>query len=328
MALFSCEQDKDQVTQGIYVWSERRSYEYLDTAELKFVHRHQVKKIYCKLTDVVWDEASHATPEDIRDLPYDPTLNTFVSVVPCIFFTNEVMLKSSPEELRYIAEKIAMRLGNEKVNYKEIQIDCDWSAQSKEHYFFFLKTLQSLLRGTKISVTLRLYQYRYPDKAGVPPAARAMLMLYNFKSPQVLSQGNTIFDKAEALKYLSDKKYPLPLDFALPSFSWNLLYDAHGMFLGFIKNTNLHEDHNLFSPIHDHQFVCLADTVVEGLYLRKGNILKKEYISMKELEQARALVTAFKNTDMYTLALFDLSTQTQTLINADTDEKIFFKNTP
>lgn len=326
LCLLSCKEGaKDKVSNAVYVWNSRESYNFLDTTEIKFLKNNKVEKLYCKLTDVAWSEEEHAYPVDTKYLPTDKMLRSYYEIVPCIFFTNEVMLHSTEKELGYIAEKIAARLLDEG-QFTEYQIDCDWSEQSKEKYFYFLEKMKSYLKGKKLSVTLRLYQYKYPEKAGVPPADRAILMLYNFKSPQVLGKSNTIFDKVEAEKYISQKPYKLPIDFALPSFSWEILYTSEGKFLGFIEDKTLKDDKALFKSRDKNTFVALRDTAIGGLYLRTGNILKHESAGMEELKAAQKLIDDFKNTDAYTVAIFDLNTLTTTLINSNPDENIFAKS--
>lgn len=319
---------QDHVTHGVYIWNSRSDYGYLDTTEIKFLRRNQVQRLYCKLTDVVWDDVDHAHPVDIKNVPSDADINAHYDIIPCIFITNEAMLKSSRQELDYMAEKISSRLARYHDKSTEYQIDCDWSENSKGNYFYFLTKMKQHLKTKQQSVTLRLYPYKYSQKVGVPPADRAMLMLYNFKSPQVLGEDNTIFDKVEAEKYLSDNKYPIPLDFAIPSFSWNILYASDGKFLGFINESSITTDSLLCKPLKKSLFVIEKDTTVGAIYLRKGNLLKIEHISKAELLEARSLVDEFKNSNSYTLSVFDLSYKSMALINEDQHEHVFKKNTP
>ncbi|SDF10039.1 hypothetical protein [Chitinophaga filiformis] len=61
----------------------------------------------------------------------------------------------------------------------EIQIDCDWTAGTREKYFHFLKALRHYYPDKILSATIRLYPYKYTKKMGVPPVDRGMLMCYN-----------------------------------------------------------------------------------------------------------------------------------------------------
>jgi hypothetical protein len=322
--LLSCTKSKpDHITNAMYVWDERSGYHYLSTTELEFLKANNVEQLYCKLTDVSWNEVDHAYPHDTKRLPDDEVLKTFMNVVPCIFIENEVMLKSTHEELAYMAEKIAARIKKYDARTKWCQIDCDWSAQSKDNYFFFLTTLKKYLESTKLSVTLRLYQYKYPEKTGVPPADRVTLMLYNFNSPAEYRKENSIFDKAEASKYISDKKYALPVDFALPAFSWNIVYNHEDKFVGYLALNDSLKNVTYLKPLSDNIYEITQDTTIDAYYLRKGFKLKSEQIKRKELKEAYSLIDKFKNTDTFSVALFDLNDKALKTLIEENNEVLY-----
>lgn len=107
----------------------------------------------------------------------------------------------------------------------EIQFDCDWTASTKDKYFLFLKKIKAKFPDKVISSTVRLYGYKYPEKAGVPPVDKGMLMCYNAGELRSMNRSNSIFNKKEILEYLdTDTAYPLPLDYALPVFEWCAVY--------------------------------------------------------------------------------------------------------
>jgi hypothetical protein len=107
----------------------------------------------------------------------------------------------------------------------EVQFDCDWTAGTRAQYFAFLREAKKLFGDQRISSTIRLYQYKYPARAGVPPVDRGMLMCYNAGNIKDPGTVNSIFDRREVMSYLDGKQvYPLPLDYALPVFEWALLY--------------------------------------------------------------------------------------------------------
>ncbi len=109
--------------------------------------------------------------------------------------------------------------------YGEIQFDCDWTASTRDRYFAFLREYKTLFPGKTLSATIRLYPYKYPGKAGVPPVDRGMLMCYNAGNIREAKTKNSLFDKKEVLSYLEGAgQYPLPLDYALPVFSWGVLF--------------------------------------------------------------------------------------------------------
>ncbi|MGG2305049.1 hypothetical protein ACE4Z6_26875, partial [Salmonella enterica] len=92
------------------------------------------------------------------------------------------------------------------------QIDCDWTLGTKEKYFSLLKRIKERM-ALPLSCTIRLHQVKYQAKTGVPPVDRGMLMYYNMGHVEGATETNSIYDPANADKYVSYvKDYPLPLD--------------------------------------------------------------------------------------------------------------------
>ena len=155
-------------------------------------------------------------------------------LVPCVYILDKVFIQSSKEELDELAENVVhltTKYLSEKlvegtsVDGSEIQIDCDWSEKSQGNYFYFLRKVKKL-SNWKVSCTLRLYPYKFHERMGVPPCDRAMLMCYNLLNPLKNPRKNTILDVDEMSKYLdTDVQYPVPLDVALPVYSWMQCYD-------------------------------------------------------------------------------------------------------
>jgi hypothetical protein len=111
------------------------------------------------------------------------------------------------------------------LDYREIQFDCDWTAQTRTTFFAFLRQWRQVLpAGTAISATLRLHQYRYPEQTGIPPVDRVMLMYYNMGLLDDWMEENSILNLARAQPYLDAAPYPLPIDLALPLFRWGVLF--------------------------------------------------------------------------------------------------------
>ncbi|HND87799.1 MAG TPA: hypothetical protein PK971_05710, partial [Saprospiraceae bacterium] len=131
-----------------------------------------------------------------------------LGVVPTVFITNEVFRHSSPQERAAWVGPMAaalrpwlLRSGQEG---GELQFDCDWTASTREAYFSFLREMRAALpRGSTLSATVRLHQYKFPDQTGVPPVERGMLMLYNTGDIDQPVLRNSIFDAADARKYLA-----------------------------------------------------------------------------------------------------------------------------
>lgn len=174
----------------------------------------------------------------------------------------------------------------------EIQIDCDWTQQSQKRYFSFLEILKQCLHGVKISCTVRLWQYRDKDKAGIPPVDRAMLMCYNVSNPKYEDKGNAIASASVVQQYLKGGSYPLPIDIALPIYSWAAMYKYGefcelngGMDEDMIANNTL-----TFASIGLHRYRFLRDTLLANTYYRAGDELRIDQVSPNELRAIAAVV--------------------------------------
>ncbi len=109
--------------------------------------------------------------------------------------------------------------------FHELQIDCDWTPRTRQKYFRFLEACKKRFPKQDLSCTIRLYPYKYQKEMGIPPVDRGMLMCYNISDVYRRGSQNSIFDLNEVKKYLTGSiDYPLPLDYALPLFSWVAVY--------------------------------------------------------------------------------------------------------
>ncbi len=240
--------------------------------------------------------------------------------MPVVFIKNEVLIRSSKVELdslagnivfltlKYYNKRIGIQESVRRNGYKELQIDCDWTAKSRDNYFYLLRQLKKL-SGATLSCTLRLYPYKYPQKMGVPPVDKAMLMCYNLVGPLENEDKNSILDNKELKSYLNTSgSYPLHLDFALPVYSWMMVY-RNERFSGILGGDN----HLLetFRPLKPLWYEAQKDTVVEDFYLRAGDKIKYEEVSATHLREAVKLLK--ENTsldDSITVALFQLDEKT------------------
>jgi len=177
----------------------------------------------------------------------------------------------------------------------ELQFDCDWTESTRDKYFSFLTHIKKHFSDKLISSTVRLYAYKYPDKAGVPPVEKGMLMCYNAGDLKNINSGNTIFNKKEVLSYLDvDKPYPLPLDYALPIFEWCAVYRADKLihlapresfyFESYGQSSyELQNDPNAETPIYKVIVDELNDYTTDGFILKKGDLVKVESPSLTDV---------------------------------------------
>jgi hypothetical protein len=317
------------VRPAFYYWKTTFA---LSSAELACLNSLGCKKLYVKILDIGRDPATgEIQPYSRLEITDTAGLSNF-EIVPTIFITNEVFQNISEEKIEWLANKIAAptptpphegrgatsspltgRLGG------ALQFDCDWTASTREAFFLFLKKIKKKLpKGARLSATIRLHQYKFPEKTGVPPVERGMLMFYNTGDIENPSEGNSIFQPEDARKYLvgAPKNYPLPLDLALPLFSWALVY-RDGEFWKIIPEVPENEwnDTTRFKKIqnlpgtliiHHSSFIIQKGTFLAGHYLRPGDLLRVEAISPELLRQAAALAATADLANDATVAFFHL----------------------
>ena len=175
----------------------------------------------------------------------------------------------------------------------ELQLDCDWTPSTKDRYFAFLQRMKEQNPGMTISCTVRLHQFRDQQSAGIPPVDQGTLMCYNVAPPKDPSVMDAIFDPALVNGYLKKGTYPLPLEAALPLFSWGALFHED-QFKGLVSGLRLSDIENnpLFEPMGDNRFRFTQDTVFSGKYLRRGDYVRVDGASPAELlELAARLAT-------------------------------------
>ncbi len=75
------------------------------------------------------------------------------------------------------------------IKCRALQIDCDWTTKTAPKYFYFLQQIREKLDAHEdggtfaslamLSATIRLHQVKYPEKSGMPPVDKGVLMFYN-----------------------------------------------------------------------------------------------------------------------------------------------------
>ncbi len=338
--LLSCG-NHDQHRHAFYYW--KTTYN-TDTATVRRVANSGADKFYIRYLDVDWSETHHMPVPlgelqvEYRDCPFIVS-----NYVPVVFITNRTFEQMSPEWTDSLAFKLTRRVERitnsleatfidrhlydipgyndnyyttarppldtmigklrERVT-TEIQIDCDWAASTREKYFRFLRRFKELNKGKTISVTLRLYPYKYLDKVGVPPVDRAMLMCYNLGKIKDSNTRNSILDITEMKQYFSAKAYPLPLDIALPVFGW-FAWFRQGQYKGIVhEHQNFVADTTLFKKHKDNSYAITVDTVIADNYYRQGDEFRYEQPSDADVQAAADI--AAKHVPGYgTISFFD-----------------------
>ena len=349
---------KKTVSPAYYFW---RTGTDISVQEKDLLRRHHIQTLYTKVLDVDWSDINGAIPVANRDIhSINRELNKYdslgVRIVPVIFITNKTFSAIDSTEIPILAKRVlrrclpaydSMDIAYEARDYmnehfmarpRELQFDCDWTLSTARKYFFFLETIRRLLPSDSIviSATIRLHQYKYFSKTGVPPVNRGMLMLYNVSDLTQYSPVNSIFDKDKAAAYFtSGKVYPLPLDMALPAYSWGLVFRnkkfyqiENGLDIEILKGNNAFslEDNpgDGKEKANGVSFYRVTkDTVFGELFLRPGDEIKIERIDSSQLAAAAGLSLRAVNADSFHVAFFELSSNEIKRISDETLAHIY-----
>lgn len=203
-----------------YYW--RTTYR-LSAAERGFITAHRIRKLYMRFFDVVMrggDIEPNATIQFVE------RPDTALEVIPTVFIDEPCLhgdiSRIAPLLVRRVLQICAT---NDVAPPREVQIDCDYTARTRQAYYSFLRTLRKSMAGTplsRLSVTVRLHQLSMP----VPPSVDyGVLMMYNTGDVSDYRCKNPILSLSAVkpyLRYLAG--YRLPLCAAYPNFQWQLLF--------------------------------------------------------------------------------------------------------
>ncbi len=325
--ILSCENKVEKVHNAFYYW-KTDTYSEVSLPEKNMLEQQNVEKLYVKYFEVDYTEAMGSFPiskTNVRLSSYcEENLPKKYTVIPTVYIKNIVFKKSSEKDLDKLADNVNFLINkftNEKfdsIAVNEIQIDCDWTASTKDQYFYFLKKLKPISQK-EISVTLRLYPYKYPEKMGVPPVDKVTLMCYNLINPLADDSKNSILDLKEMESYLNTKKkYPLHMDIALPLYSWMQFYQ-NNQFKGVLYNGN--DLKKVLKETKPLWYEVTKDTVIDYKdYLRVGDKIKYEEITPEQINKAIALIRKNIKLDKeITVSLFHLDANQ---LNNYTNEEI------
>lgn len=311
----------EKIEKAFYYWQQSS----LDTKKIDSLG---IQKIYYRIFEVDYNELEGNFPYNKNKVSYYEVDTAKFVIVPTIFIKNEVLKFNNHKSLDELADNIVFLAdkyttedwGGEKVyDYDEIQIDCDWTESTKDNYFYLLKKIKELSKK-KLSCTLRLYPYAYPDKTGVPPVDKAMLMCYNLIPPLSDPKRNSVLEVDELKKYLvNKKKYPLHLDIALPVFSWAILY--HNNQFSQLMNIDKNDIVDFTKKLDDMWYEVTEDhSIGNSTYLKVGDRIKIEEVTSKTLHQSLDLIRKYVPLDKeVTVSLFDFQSAT---FNTYTDAEI------
>lgn len=268
---------------SFYYWKTNLA---LNPTEKNILHKATVPYLYTRFFDI---DKVDGKFQPVGIITKDKNFETDKQIAPTVFITNRTLLHITDQEIKFLTENINNLIQKKTSEYhlktnNEIQIDCDWTAGTRDDYFKFLKKLKEV-SGKSITCTLRLHQVKDKNIMGIPPVDKVFLMCYSTSSPLENSDKNSILDVNTLKSYLSKlEDYPLKnIEVALPIYSWGIITNH----LGKHKLINALSEKDLQNP----DFKKISETEVEiqkdGFYFRnylnKGFKIKVEEISDDQL---------------------------------------------
>lgn len=281
--LVSCS-PKENHPYTFYYWKTKLS---LNQGEKKTLDQATFPYLYTRFFDI---DKIDGKFQPVGVITKDKSFETQKQIVPTVFITNRTFLYIKKEEITFLAKNISDLIQKKASEFdlktnNEIQIDCDWTAGTKDDYFKFLKELQKV-SGREITCTLRLHQVKDKNQTGIPPVKKVYLMCYSTSSPLENSDKNSILDVNTLKSYLSKvDEYPIrQIEVALPIYSWGIVTN----YLGKHKLINALSKNDLQNPnfkmISENEAEIRKDGFYFGSYLNKGFRIKIEEISDQQLE--------------------------------------------
>ncbi len=304
-----------KVQPAFFHWQTRFDLIPQERAYLDSLH---IQRLYFKAFDIDWDDGyggpvPMATVTGLKDPDFHGEL------VPAVFLTNRSIERLDDDGVEPLAANMRRKLFSIVDSLPagavpEILIDCDWTGGTRDSFFALLDQLRPSFhdRGISLSATIRLHQIRYFERTGVPPVDRGMLMAYNTGNVQAWEEPNSILQPAVLPAYLEDfQRYPLPLDLALPSFGWGVVF-REGRLVKLIHGLRSKELENqdAITKTGPGRFELQESMYFKGQYLYRGDRIRCEAPSLEMLEETAGLFRPhFSGREMH-LAFYHLDTAT------------------
>lgn len=280
---------------GIYFWKTKYS---LNDYELRFLKEHDISRLYVRFFDIALendysDDTLSVVP--IATTRFESGFPDDIEVVPTVYITYEALAHLKGKDIKDVesyTQRILTRISamlsyHEITNVKEVQFDCDWTSSTSYVYNSMCRYAKNALNqgGKLFSITLRLHQMGL-SKYYFPAADRGVLMLYNtgsFKNPDAT---NSILTHHDAEPYIRRHEAPYPVDYAYPTYSWNLLF-RDNEFKCIVRNIDL-TDSLSFEKADYNKYIVLKDITLGNLSLKRGDMIRHETSDFKEIERVKS----------------------------------------
>ncbi|HEX6429881.1 MAG TPA: hypothetical protein VF008_19440 [Niastella sp.] len=310
---------------SFYYWKTQFS---LNGYEQNVLKEQAVKKLYVRYFDVDL-KPGETTPLPVSPIQLDTAIQTY-QVVPVLFIKNRTFEQLPAAAVPILAKNVFALVSqinqSQHIATREIQFDCDWTERTRDHFFQFIRVYRALAEQT-ISATIRLHQVKYKERTGIPPVDYGVLMYYNMGAITG-DNNNSIYERAVANRYNSYiKSYPLPLDVALPVFSWglNIRNGKVVELLSKIDFTQFENDSN-FIPrgrgINKKRYLAKHACFKAGYYFREKDEIKQEHVPADDLLEITNQINKHTNHRIGKLIFYDLDSTNLVQYDKDILEKV------
>ncbi|TDG37807.1 hypothetical protein EZJ43_01570 [Pedobacter changchengzhani] len=302
----ACKQ-KREVNTSFYFWKTVYKQQKVENNILNTLNS---KKLYIRIMDVDLNLDQKLIP--IAPIKFVDSVPKNLEIVPVVFIVNNALKNQDERQLAQLAINIlafvqAKVLQAGAKSYKELQIDCDWTATTKTEYFTLLKLLKQHDKSKILSSTLRLHQLKNQEKSGIPPCDKVLLMCYNMGNLRKYGTQNSILDVEELKKYAGENLafYPMNIDIALPLFSWCVVF-RNQQYAGISKRLNLADLKNpeLFTRKTDGLYT--ANTNLPAYGLIKNDEVRYEESKINALRETATYLTTFLSQKPISLIYYHL----------------------
>jgi hypothetical protein len=325
--LVSCKHSGDKTTLAFYYWKSNFN---IDKTDISYLKDAGVQKLYLHFFDVSWNETyNRALP--VAEMKFEAEPTDKFQYVPVVYITTKSLNNTDGDSINKLAEHIYDEVEHitttNKITYKELQFDCDWTDATHSKYFALLSFFRNKFKSTGqlVSATIRLHQIKYADKTGVPPIDRGMLMFYNMGTINSIPGYNSIYNDKDADKYVSYiSAYTLPLDVALPVYSW-AIWERNGRVQDIIEKALNKDfaDTAMFRSAGNNIFVSRGPLFFRGKYFMKNDTVKTEEVTPDICEDAATNVAQYLKNEPRTVSLFEYDTLYLSTYNKKDLEKIY-----
>jgi hypothetical protein len=324
LLIAGCKKIQRSTEPSFYYW---KTVFELSSHEKEYISALKVNSLYIRYFDVDWNKKINQ-PIPVGEITFKTQPPENLEIIPVVYLTNATFIYLPENQVGVLAEKVLKEINYiqeyYKIKpYKEIQMDCDWTIQTKPKFFIFLQKLSGRLKqdGKILSVTIRLHQVKYPDKTGIPPADKAVLMFYNMGKPEDPKTANSILDLKVSENYTDFiHKYPIKLDVALPLYSRAVLF-RFGRVINMFNDldSTTFDTCSFITKTGTSRYLFKNSAYLSGYYFYKNDEIKIETTQFFELEKAALVLNNSMKRDEMRVIFFHLDDR---IIKKFTHEKV------